>query len=370
MTQGFPQYAVLRCPDCGTELSPALLSCPHCRRLVHGERLNRLAAWAKQATAAGDLAGALGAWREALELLPPDSKQFATVMATVSALSREVDARDLKPMSRPGPAGPAGPAGPVGPVGLSSPAPSSPAEQKHAKRGAASAAGAIGAAVVFLLTKAKLLLFGLTKASTFFSMLLSIGAYWAIYGWKFALGLVLSIYVHEMGHVAMLRRFGMRATAPMFIPGLGALIRLQQHPANPIEDARIGLAGPIWGLGAALICSAVWLATRWPAWLAIASVGAWVNLFNLLPVWQLDGGRGFRALSKPQRWIVVATMAAMYFLTHEGLLIALLAFGILRIFSDIERVPPEGDKRTLYEFVFLVITLSLLAWMRVPTGAL
>ena len=63
-------------------------------------------------------------------------------------------------------------------------------------------------------------------------------------------------------------------------------------------------------------------------------------------------------------------MGGMYFLTHEGLLIALLGFGILRIFSDIERIPPEGDKRTLYEFLFLLVTLSLLAWMRVPVGAL
>ena len=360
MTQILSYSVPLICPDCGTELSPALLSCPVCRRLVHGDRLAALAADAKQASAAGDVTGALTAWREALELLPRDSKQYAVVTATVAALAREADARGLRPAPRPAPAPTAG----RGPAGVS------PQSKDATKRGAAGAAGAIGAAVVFLLTKAKLLLFGLTKAGTFFSMLLSIGAYWVAFGWKFALGLVLSIYVHEMGHVAMLRRFGMRATAPMFIPGLGALIRLQQHPTNPIEDARIGLAGPTWGLGAAVVCYVVFLATGWPAWGAIASVGAWVNLFNLLPVWQLDGGRGFRALSKAQRWLVVAAMGGMYFLTHEGLLIALLGFGILRIFSDVERIPPEGDKRTLYEFLFLLVTLSLLAWMRVPVGAL
>ena len=351
MTQAYPQHVPLRCPDCGTELSPALLSCPHCGRLIHSERLNQLAAAAKQAASGGDVTGALTAWREAMELLPPESKQYAAVGAAVAALTREADARGLKPAP-------------------AAPAPGSPAGRHGSKRGAASAAGAIGAAAIFLITKAKLLLFGLTKASTFFSMLLSIGAYWAVYGWKVALGLVLSIYVHEMGHVAMLRRYGMRATAPMFVPGLGALIRLQQHPTNPVEDARIGLAGPIWGLGAAVACYGVWLASGWPAWGAIASVGAWVNLFNLLPVWQLDGGRGFRALSKPQRWAVVGTMGGLYFLTHDGLLIALLGFGILRIFSDVERVPEKGDKRTLYEFIFLLITLSLLAWARVPVGAL
>ena len=78
------------------------------------------------------------------------------------------------------------------------------------------------------------------------------GVYWSIYGWPLALGLVLSIYVHEMGHVAMLRRLGIAASAPMFIPGVGALVMLKQHVTDPLIDAKIGLAGPVWGLGAAL----------------------------------------------------------------------------------------------------------------------
>src|SRR3989454_12639768 len=81
-------------------------------------------------------------------------------------------------------------------------------------------------------------------------MLLSAGVYWAAWGWKFALGVVLSIYVHEMGHVQALQRYGIKATAPMFIPGVGAVVRLKQYPASPREDARVGLAGPLGGLGA------------------------------------------------------------------------------------------------------------------------
>ena len=79
----------------------------------------------------------------------------------------------------------------------------------------------------------------------------------------------------------------------------------------------IGLAGPVWGLAAAAFCFGVWLITKSHAWAAIAAVGAWVNLFNLLPVWQLDGGRGFRALSTMQRWIVVAAMGAMVAVSQE-----------------------------------------------------
>src|SRR5207253_1330115 len=99
----------------------------------------------------------------------------------------------------------------------------------------AAGVGAVGAllakfkfVLLFVLTKAKLLLLGLTKGGTFLSMLLSAGLYWTIWGWKFAFGLVLSIYIHEMGHVQALQRYGIKATAPMFIPGFGAVTRPQR----------------------------------------------------------------------------------------------------------------------------------------------
>jgi Zn-dependent protease len=219
---------------------------------------------------------------------------------------------------------------------------------------------------VFVLTKAKLLLLGLTKASTLFSMLLSFGVYWTVWGWKFALGLVASIYVHEMGHVAALRHYGIKATAPMFIPGLGAIVRLRQYPANPREDARVGLAGPVWGLGAALVSYAVFLGTGEPFWAATARVGAWINLFNLLPIWQLDGGRGFRALTAAQRWVVVVAIAVMLLLTSEGLLILLLLVAGFRALRP-DRVK-EPDRFTLLQFTLLIVALSLLCKLPVPTG--
>jgi hypothetical protein len=82
-------------------------------------------------------------------------------------------------------------------------------------------------------------------------MLVSFGAYWALYGWMFGLGLVLSIYVHEMGHVWVVRKLGFAASAPMFLPLMGAFVRLHQRPSSPREDARIGLGGPIWGTAGA-----------------------------------------------------------------------------------------------------------------------
>ena len=351
--QPFQQYIPrLLCPQCGTELSPALLSCPKCGRLVHAERLNQLAAEARAATDAGDGSTALTRWREALGLLPAGSKQHATVEARVEELSRQLDAGGFARPSAAGKAG-HGAGSTIGKV--------------------AGAGGAIALllwkfkfAAVFLLTKGKLLLLGLTKASTLFSMLASIGAYWLAFGWKFAVGLVLTIYVHEMGHVAMLLRYGMKASAPMFIPGLGAMIMLKQHPMNPREDARIGLAGPTWGLSAAVVAYGVSLAMGWPSWAATAKVAGWLNLFNLTPVWQLDGSRGFRALSNWQRWAVVGTMALMFVVAQDGFIGIIAAVAVMRAVADRGNAPAEGDKSVFYLFVFLVVACSLMSEVPVP----
>lgn len=350
--QPFQHVSRLLCPQCGTELSPALLSCPKCGRLVHGGRLTQLAAEARAASEAGDVSGALSRWREALGLLPPGSKQHAGVAARVDELSKQVDAAGFAGATgRPPGGGSAGAT--LGKV--------------------AGAGGAVALllwkfkfAVVFLLTKGKLLLFGLTKASTLFSMLASIGAYWLAFGWKFAVGLVLTIYVHEMGHVAMLMRYGMKASAPMFVPGLGAMIMLKQHPANPREDARIGLAGPTWGLAAAAVAYAVSLATGWPSWAATAKVAGWLNLFNLTPVWQLDGSRGFRALSNLQRWMVVATMGLMFVVAQDAFIAIIAVVAVTRVVADRAKAPAEGDKAAFYLFVFLVVACALMSEIPVP----
>lgn len=332
------------CRECGTELAAGLVSCPSCHRLIHGDELKRLAAEAGAATDAGDIRGALAAWRSALELLPPASAQHARVLATVQDLSAQLDAGGT-------------------------PAHRSGSHQPDKKRSRARAAGAgltglalvlwkFKFALVFLLTKGKLLLLGLTKTSTLFSMILSLGVYWTVWGWRFALGLVLSIYVHEMGHVFALRHYGIRASAPMFIPGLGAMVRLNQYPANAKEDARVGLAGPIWGLGAALAVYAAFLATGWDSLGAIAKVGAWINLFNLVPVWQLDGSRGFRAMTQRARWLCVFALAVAWVLTGESLLVLLLIAGLLR--AIVGPSPDSTDRRAVLEYVLLVAALSAL----------
>lgn len=203
--------------------------------------------------------------------------------------------------------------------------------------------------------KLKLLLLGLTKMGTLLSMLASLALYWNWYGWRFALGFVLSIYVHEMGHVAALARYGIAATAPMFIPGFGAIVRLKESPGSVSQDARVGLAGPIWGLGAAAVAEGVALAGGSPLWAAIAHAGAWINLFNLIPIWQLDGGRGFRALTRHDRVIVLAAAIALWFVTGESLLLLIALGGLYRVFSG--DYPVQPDRIVLLEFVGLLAAL-------------
>jgi len=258
--------------------------------------------------------------------------------------------------------------GPAAASGIASPSGEKP---RHAWLKLGSAAGIAAMLLwkfkfilVFIATKAKLLLLGLSKSTTLFTMLLSLGVYWAAWGWKFGLGVILSIYVHEMGHVAELRKFGIRATAPMFLPGLGAMVRLHQYPQTAREDARVGLAGPLWGLGASIATLALYYATQLPIIAAIATVGAWINLFNLLPVWQLDGARGFRSLSRPQRWIALAAIAATWLPTQEGLLVLLGIGAAFQCFA--KDAPAVGDARGLVRYVGLVVSLALLSGIPVP----
>ena len=213
--------------------------------------------------------------------------------------------------------------------------------------------------VAFVATKGKLLLLGLLKAPTLFSALASFGVYWTVWGWPFALGVVVSIYIHEMGHVFALSRYGIRASAPMFVPGIGAFVRGESYPADPREDARVGLAGPLWGLGASLAIAALALATGSAMLGAIARFSAWLNLFNLLPILSLDGGRGFRSLSRSERWIATGALAAIWWASHEGLVAVLALAAAFR--AGFTEAPAEGDREGLIRYVGLAASLETLS---------
>jgi Zn-dependent protease len=174
--------------------------------------------------------------------------------------------------------------------------------------------------VLLLLPKLKLL-------TTSGSMLVSVAAYSLIWGWKFAAGFVLLLLVHEMGHVIQLRREGIEASAPMFIPFLGAVVAAKSLGDDAAAEARVGLAGPVLGsLGAALLIP-VWLATGNDLWQALAFTGFFLNLFNLLPVVPLDGGRAMAAMA-PWMWFAgFAAMLGFFVLFPNPILVLILLLG-------------------------------------------
>jgi Zn-dependent protease len=299
------------------------LSCPACRRLTHSAALEDLARRAQAAWRVGKFAEERALWAESLALLPEDTVQYSKIQARMA----EIDGQS---------------------------AAASGDGESWWKNKAGMGAGPL---LLLLLTKGKFLLLGLTKMGTLLTMLASLGVYWAIYGWAFALGLVISIYIHEMGHVAAIRGYGFPAGAPVFIPGFGAFIQMRGVALPPIPDSRIGLAGPLYGLGAALGSLGMFYATGRPIWAVIAHFGATINMFNLIPVWQLDGSRGLRSLTRGQRGMVLAAAIGLWAIVGAPML-ALVAIGCgYRMFTrDWESEP---DQQGLMQFVGIMTALAV-----------
>ena len=316
------------CARCATELSPFALACPACSALVHRAKLEELAGLADAAAAQGDPATARAHWLEARELVPLRSEQHELIGARITELTNQVEAGRPQPSKRDG------------------------GSWSGRSIGIAAAIG------LLLVGKLKFLLLGLSKLGTVASMFGFILVYWSIHGWPLAVGLAGSIYVHEMGHVAMLRRLGINASAPLFIPGVGALVMLRQHVTDPITDARIGLAGPVWGLGAAVVAWVIYQIIGAPIWLAIAELTGFLNLFNLMPIWQLDGSRGFHALSRSQRWVVVLVIGVALALTGVTLL---WIVGAVAVYRAVRGEQGPGHQPTAVTFAGLVLALSWFA---------
>jgi Zn-dependent protease len=202
-----------------------------------------------------------------------------------------------------------------------SPAPAS------GNRGWLSGIGAAVLAVWGFLKYGLLLAFKIPAFGTIVSLVVSFGGYALFYGPWFAVALVTMIFIHEMGHVVEIRRQGMQATAPIFIPFMGAAIFQKSHPTDALRQAEIGIAGPIAGTIGATAAFALYGATHSPILLLAALIGFYINLFNLIPVWQLDGAWILAPVSK---WFQAAGFAiigigALFFHLRVSPLIIIIA---------------------------------------------
>jgi Zn-dependent protease len=199
---------------------------------------------------------------------------------------------------------------------------------------------ALGPAFVVLALLAKfgkgafVVLKGAKFLTTSASMLVSIAAYSFIFGWAFAVGFVVLLFIHEMGHYIQLRREGVKPTGMVFIPFLGAAVGARSLGGSAIAEARVGLAGPVVGTLAALACIPIARTTGNEFWDALAFTGLFLNLFNLLPVVPLDGGRAMAAMS-PWMWLLGLGLVVLLAFTWPNPIIILIA--LFAIFETYRR---------------------------------
>jgi Zn-dependent protease len=239
------------------------------------------------------------------------------------------------------------------------------------------ALGPVGVAIIALFAKFKFALLAALKylpllLKTGGTMIVSIWIYAMFWGVWFAVGFVVLMFVHECGHLVAAKRFGLKVGAPMFIPFLGALIALKEAPRNAWVESVVGIGGPLLGSAGALLCEVLYLATGNLMFRSLAYTGFLLNLFNLMPVGFLDGGRIVTALS-PWLWLVGLTVLVFLTITHFNFILLLILITALpRLFSLFRRKTDEQrryfevtpEQRLLMGMLYFGLIAALVLGMR------
>lgn len=174
-------------------------------------------------------------------------------------------------------------------------------------------------------------------AAMAWTMALSLLIYAAAFGWKFAVGFVALLFVHEIGHLIAARVVGLRTNIPLFVPFIGAVVSLRQAPRNAKMEANIAIGGPAMGTISALICLMFYLWTDSTLMLVLAYTACALNLFNLIPCAPLDGGRIAAAISPHMWWLGSIATALLFFYTSNIFLLVIFLFSLVRLWRG-------GDK--------------------------
>ncbi len=320
---------IRNCKRCSRPLPPGALACNHCHALVYSEELEQLAAEAKALEAKGELGRARETWLGGLKLLPPTSTQAEWIRQHAQALAADDVAQ----------------------------APSH--DNQWARQ--MEAAGPI----VSLDGSSKAPRTARFKLTSLLSFVAFIAIYSAAEGMKFGIGFAVLILIHEMGHFIDIKRRGLPADMPVFLPGLGAYVRWQAMGVSLQTRAAVSLAGPLAGFLASVACAVLWWQTRDPFWATLARVGAILNLLNLIPVWALDGGQAALALSKTER-IVLMTAGVVLALALGQNMFFLVALGAgYRAFFAGDQPAHSSPATTIY---FLAVLTALGVIIRLMPG--
>jgi hypothetical protein len=288
---------------------------------VHAQALQRLAAAAKLLEERGDLIQARTLWLKTLELLPSESTQTEWVRDKVRKLELAA------PAAPPPKATPkwVGKLGPLAPIAL-------------------------------LLAKGKSLLV-LLKLNFLLSLFAFMGVYWAVYGAKFGIGFAVLILIHEMGHFIDIKRRGLPADMPVFLPGFGAYVRWQALGVSQETRAAVSLAGPLAGWLGAAACGLLWWKTGNNLWAGLAHFTALINVLNLIPVWVLDGGQAIPALAKIDRFVLLGSCLFLAIFLKEPIFVLLAGGTAYRLFD--KAIPTAPSRFTTAYFVGVLTALGL-----------
>jgi len=301
------------------------LACEKCQALLYSEELARISTRANSLEEQGDVVPAREEWLKALPLLPPTSTQAEWIRGKVYKL--ELAAKNFPP----------------------------PPKNEWAKK-----LGPL-APIAVLLAKSKVLFTALFKLKFLLSLGAFMALYWNLYGAAFGVGFVALIFVHEMGHYIDIKRRGLPADMPVFLPGLGAYVRWQALGVTRATRAAVSLAGPLAGLLGAAVCALIWHKTGRGIWAALASATAWLNILNLIPVWILDGGQAANALSKAERFVLLASCLALWAITSNGLFFVVACGVTYRLFT--KDLPPMPSPRIVAYYIFVLAALGSVLYM-------
>ncbi len=317
------------CSVCQADLRPGDLACARCQTLVYGARLDAISKQALELERLGNVDAAGELWRSALPLLPRGSTQADWIRQHLAELEGQVAQRAKtaeldRPAVKPNWTKRLGPLAPL----------------------------------ALLLAKLKSFFFILLKLKFLLSFALFLGVYWTLFGPWFGVGFAVQILIHELGHVFAVKRNGLKADLPVFLPGFGAYVRWQGFDISVETRAEIALAGPLFGLLAAAGCMGIYAYTRMPVFAALAHAGAWLNLINLIPVWMLDGGQAAHALSRLQRGLLLVACVVFFALTEQKVFLLVAAGMLYRLFT--KDTPEAPSTRTMVAYVVLLFVLGAL----------
>jgi Zn-dependent protease len=300
------------CARCGTALAADARECPNCHALVHAAQLAQIATHARELEEGKAFEQARDEWMKALALLPTQASQAEWIRANVERLDGA--ARNLA------------------------------ASQQSTTAATPSWARRFGplAPLLVLLAKGKFLL-SLFKLKFLLSLGSFVAVYWALYGIRFGIAFAALILLHEMGHYLEIKRRGLPADMPVFLPGIGAYVRWSALGVTTETRSYVSLAGPCAGAIGAAVCALVWWQTGDGFWVGLASLTAMLNLLNLIPVWVLDGGQTIAALDKNERIALATAAVLLAALFGQPLFLLVAAGAAYRIFTkDVPATPSYG----------------------------